>query len=257
MSTMAAVRPTRRPYQGVRQILCFNWPMYAATAGGVAVAACAWPLVSAWDRGALLIGLGPALYWMVASLAVSYYVYDYFPLYDLGWLKSALKRAPRRWINIHAGWDETSGLLEAVFPGSLGEALDLFEPGVMTEASIRRARKWNQAAILTTPARYDALPLEDATVDTAFVIFAAHELRRRAQRVKLFSEVGRVLESGGECVLVEHLRDGWTFLAFGPGFLHFFSRREWQRVARRAGLRVGEEFALTRFVHGFVLRRER
>jgi len=249
--------PMRGRYQGVLQILRFNWSMYAATAGAMCAAACAWPLLPARGQTALLICAAPTLFWTIASLAVSHYVYDCSPLYDLSWLATALKRAPRRWINIHAGWDETSGLLNAVFPGAVGEALDLFDRRVMTEASIRRAQRWNRPAILTTPARYDTLPLETCTVDTAFLIFAAHELRRPEQRVKLFAEIARVIKPGGECVLVEHLRSGWNFLAFGPGFLHFFSRREWLRVARQAGFDVRSEIELTRLVRGFVLRRVR
>jgi SAM-dependent methyltransferase len=223
----------------------------------VGIAPCLWPLLPPLGRSLLLMALTPAVFWMVASLAVSHYVYDRFPLYDLQWLARALQRAPRRWINIHAGWDETSGLLQAIFPDAIGEAVDLFDPRVMTEASIRQARKASRAAIPATPAHYDALPFEDATVDAVFVIFAAHELRRQAQRVKFFSEIARVLTPGAECLVVEHARDGWNFLAFGPGFLHFFSQRVWRRAAHQAGLALQNEFGLTQFVHAFVFRRTR
>jgi hypothetical protein len=255
MNTFLAVKPMRGPWQGVAQILHFNWRMYLLTVVGAAAALGAWPLLPAAVRWFVPIAVAPALFWMVASLAASHYVYDMFPLYDLHWMERALAAAPRRWINLHAGWDETSGLLQAIFPDSVGEAVDLYDPRVMTEPSIRQARRASQAAIPTTPARHDALPLESGTVDTAFVIFAAHELRRRDQRVKFFAETARVLTSGGECLVVEHARDWWNFLAFGPGFLHFFSQREWRQVARQAGLEVKREFAMTRFVHVFILRR--
>jgi hypothetical protein len=253
-STLLAVKPARGPWQGVTQILQFNRRMYAATVVGGVVAACVWPLLPESGRVTLLLVLAPALFWMAASLAVSHYVYDCFPLYDLHWMERALTAAPRRWINVHAGWDETSGLLQAIFPDAVGEAVDLFDPRVMTEPSIRQARKASRAAIPTTPARFDALPFESGTVDTAFVIFAAHELRRHEQRVKFFGEVARVLSGGGECLVVEHARDRWNFLAFGPGFLHFFPRREWRSVAQQAGFEVTREFSMTRFVHVFVLR---
>jgi len=245
---------TRKPYQGVMQILRFNWRMYLATAGGVLGAALVWPLLHADGRAALVLCAAPPLFWMVASLAVSHYVYDRFPLYDLHWLERALTHAPRRWINIHAGWDETSGLLRAVFPDAIGEAVDLFDPRVMTEASIRRAHRSGAVPVSATPARYDALPFENATVGAAFVIFAAHELRRKEQRMKFFREISRVLTRSGECLVVEHARDRWNFLAFGPGFLHFFPQREWRRAAQQAGLAVRNEFELTQFVHVFVLR---
>jgi SAM-dependent methyltransferase len=255
MNTFLAVKPMRGPWQGVAQILHFNWRMYLATVAATAAALVAWPLLPVAGRVFVPVAVVPVLFWMVASLAVSHYVYDMFPLYDLHWMERALAAAPRRWINIHAGWDETSELLKAIFPDAVGEAVDLFDPRVMTEPSIRQARRASRAAIPTTPARYDALPFENGTVDTAFVIFAAHELRRRDQRVKFFAQVARVLTSRGECLVVEHARDRWNFLAFGPGFLHFFSQREWRQVARQAGLDVKREFAMTRFVHVFILRR--
>jgi SAM-dependent methyltransferase len=257
MNRVLAMKPMRGPWQGVAQILHFNWRIYLATVAGAAAALGAWPLLPVPVRVFVPIAVTPALFWMVASLAVSHYVYDMFPLYDLHWMERALTAAPRRWINIHAGWDETSELLQAIFPDAVGEAVDLFDPRVMTEASIRQARRASRAAIPTTPARHDALPFENGTVDTAFVIFAAHELRHRSQRQKLFSEVARVLTSGGECLVMEHARDWWNFLAFGPGFLHFFSQREWRQVARQAGLELKREFAMTRFVHVFILRRAR
>jgi hypothetical protein len=65
----------------------------------------------------------------------------------------------------------------------------------------------------------------------------------------------RALQPNGEVVLMEHLRDWPNFLAFGPGFLHFFSRASWRRAVAEAGLQVRIEFSRTPFVHVFILRR--
>jgi Methyltransferase domain len=263
MSTTLAAIPARGRYQGVLQILQFNWRMYLAAAVGLVAAALAWPLLPMAARVALVAGFAPSVFWMIASLAVSHYVYDRFPIYDLHWLERALTAAPRRWINIHAGWDETSGVLNAIFPDAVGEAVDLYDPRIMTEPSIgeasqmQQARRANRGAVPSISARYDALPFEKGTVDAAFAIFAAHELRRREQRVKFFAEARRVLTARGEMVVMEHARDWWNFLAFGPGFLHFFPRHEWREVARAANLEVRTEFDLTPFVHVFVMRRAR
>jgi len=192
---------------------------------------------------------------MASSLIVSHYVYDRFPLYDLNWIARTLRRMPRRWINIHCGLDETSGLLTALFPETAGETADIFDAQVMTEPSIRVARRLTRCAIPAAAARYDALAFNAGTFDAAFAIFAAHELRRHDQRVKLFREIARILTPVGDFVLVEHSRDLWNFIAFGPGCLHFFSKRAWRKAACDAGMTVRTEFSMTPFVHVYSLRR--
>ena len=248
---------TRGPYQGVVQILLFNRRMYATTTPALIVCWIAAAFLPAAGRIALLVASAPAAFWLATSLAVSHYVYDRFPLYNLRWLERTLARTPRRWLNVHSGWDETSELLMSVFPGADGQAADIFDAQVMTEPSIRQAHRMNRSAMKASPARYDALPFEAGTFDAAFAIFAAHELRRHDQRVQLFREIARVLAPGGEFVLIEHARDWRNFLAFGPGFLHFFSGRAWRSVARAAGLMVHTEFRMTPFVQVYLLRRPR
>ena len=245
----------RRPYQGVLQIIEFNQRRYLITLIGVGAASLALPHLEPSLRFAALALVAPTLFWTLSSLLVSHYVYDCFPLYDLSWLSQTLSRMPRHWANIHCGLDETSTQLAAAFPDADGTVVDIFDPQVMTEPSIRQARRGRDAAIATIHARHDKLDLEAETFDTAFCIFAAHELRAHKQRVKLFKEVARILQVGGELVLIEHLRDWRNFLAFGPGFLHFFSRRAWRKAAAHASLAVSAEFSRTPFVHVFILRR--
>jgi len=245
----------RRPWQGVLQILRFNWRSYGATTAVIVVALLAAPFLPRLFRAGIMIGVAPALFWMVSSLLVSHYVYDRFPLYDLHWIPRVLSRVPNRWLNIHCGLDETSGLLAAIFPAASFDVVDIFDAGVMTEASIREARGMARGAIAARPARFDDLPFDSRSFGAAFCIFAAHELRHERQRATLFLEIARVLVPGGDLVLMEHSRDWWNFLAFGPGFLHFFSQRAWRRTAAQAGFEVQAELSMTPFVHAYVLRR--
>ena len=247
--------PRRGRYQGVMQILRFNRRMYGLAVAGVVASALAWRFLPIAGRVALIAGLVPALYWIGASLLVSHYVYDRFPLYDFRWIARLLGSTPRRWINIHSGWDETSGLLAEIFPAEEEQVVDIFDPRIMSEASIQQAQQVNQSACPGVAGRYDRLPFDAGKFDAAFTIFAAHELRRHEQRVELFREIARILVPGGEALLMEHMRDWRNFLAFGPGFLHFFSGREWREVASEAGFRVRTELAMTPFVRVFVLRK--
>jgi SAM-dependent methyltransferase len=247
--------PSRRPYQGVVQILQFNRRSYVATAGSIGVALLALPFPPGPGRTVLLLATAPALFWLVSSLLVSHYVYDRFPLYDLNWVCSVLSRAPRRWINIHCGLDETSALLAAIFPDAASQVVDIFDPLVMTEMSIRVARRVTHLTIPSTSMRYDSLTFPAEWFDAAFCIFTAHELRHHDQRVRLFGEIARTLTPDGDFILMEHSRDWRNFLAFGPGFLHFFSQCAWRKAASDAGLTVRTELSMTPFVHAYILRR--
>lgn len=247
--------PARGPYQGVLQILRFNRRMYLLTAAGIVGAALAWPFLPFPGRMVLLFGALPGMFWMASSILVSHYIYDCFPLYDFRWIESLLTRVPRRWINIHSGLDETSGPLAMILPGEGNQVVDIFDSRIMTETSIRQARLVSKNAVPALLGRYDRLPFDADSFDAAFTIFAAHELRRHEQRVDLFREIVRILVPGGELVLMEHSRDWKNFLAFGPGFLHFFSGKEWRNVASEAGFLLRTELAMTPFVHVYVLRK--
>src|ERR1700722_232031 len=149
---------TRGPYQGVLQILQFNRRMYLIAAAGFVAAVLAWPFLPNPGRIALLSGVVPGMFWVASSLLVSHYIYDRFPLYDFRWIVRLLTRVPRRWINIHSGWDETSGLLAALLPTEENKVVDIFDPHLMTEISIQQARLVSRNAVPSISGHYDRLP---------------------------------------------------------------------------------------------------
>jgi SAM-dependent methyltransferase len=247
------IRRHAEMFQGVLQIARFNWPSYVI--GLVVTIAALLLSLPGVGRTAATIGAGVAAFWLVASLVVSHIVYDRSPLRRWVWIESALGFAPQRWANLHAGLDESTPTLRRMFPVSIGRVLDFFDAGEMTEPSILRARRLAHNEIPAESAEFRHLPLADASLDAAMLLLSAHELRTRESRVALASEIRRALVPGGKIVLAEHLRDAANFLAFGPGFLHFFSRREWRETAAAAGLSVEREFRITPFIAVFVLRR--
>jgi SAM-dependent methyltransferase len=240
-------------FRGVRQIVRFNWAAYARAAAGVAAALVLAQFAPQW-RAWLWAAAAAASFWTASSLAVSHYVYDRYPLYRFAWLAGSLERIPRRWLNLHAGLDESTSALAAALPGSTGVPLDFYDAREMTEPSIRRARGIRPPR--TAHVDWRALPVAADGFDAAFLVFAAHELRRPEGRVRLFEEVRRAVRPGGELILIEHVRGWANFLAFGPGCFHFLSIQEWLRTACEAGLGLERRLALTPFVDALILRRE-
>lgn len=162
-----------------------------------------------------------------------------------------------RIVNLHSGFDESSGALAQLFPDAALDIYDFYDPTTMTEPSIARARRWQRQTdpglqSLAQPVAPTALPTGDAAIDAIFLILAAHEVRDVDDRRRMFAEIKRSLLPGGRVVLVEHLRDLANFAVFGPQFVHFYARRTWLDLARGAGLSLVHEDRITPFVRLFV-----
>lgn len=245
--------------RGVRQIVEFNWPRYAAAVPlalvmvGVALVL---PMPSALGW-ACAMGGGLLLWWTAASLAVSHWVYDRSGLYDLAWLPALGVRGGCRWAMIHAGLDEFSVSLAERLGADPVVVLDIYDPATMGEPSIVRARDRERRTgrLFGTAATHDRLPVGDASLDAVFLIMAAHEIRSGAGRAALLAEVRRALAPDGTVIVVEHLRDGANAAAFGPGAMHFVSRGRWIEAFAAAGLRIDQETGWTPFVRIFKLGR--
>ena len=242
--------------RGVRQIVRFNWPYYAVGTVAVMAASAAAGRVraNAGARAAMEASIALAAFWIIGSLIASWLVYDRSELMRWNWIGRVLGRLPASWINIHAGLDESTPALRALLGGARGRGLDIFDPLEMSEPSIARARKLARNEFAAEAADYRRLPVPTGAIDAALLLLSAHELRTDRARDGLFTELRRVLVPGGRVVVAEHLRDWPNSLAFGPGVLHFHSRRTWILTFERARLAVHSEFSITPFVRVFVLR---
>ena len=248
--------PERGPFQGTLQILRYNGPFYVfagvATAVGILVLRFVYLPSPLPFLGWAGIALG--LWWVVASVAASWYIYDFSPLMKWQWVPGLLPRKPISWVNLHAGLDESTLALHHLLGGA-GEVWDFYDKETMTEPSIEKARCETPEDKRAPSVRTDALPAPDDSRDAAFLFFAAHEIRSPRERDVFWHEIARIVEPGGCVVVAEHLRDAANFAVFGPGFMHFLPRAEWLRLFDVAHLEVRREWAISPFTRVFVLRK--
>ena len=243
--------------RGLWQIVRFNWPFYAAAVATFVVL----ELVSLRLPGGSLLRMSLmtvttfTAIWFAGSLLASWIVYDWSPLGRWEWIGKALGFRPGTWVNIHAGLDESTPSVRDLLAPSHGRVFDIFDPVEMSEPSIVRARRLCPPAVTPEPVDFHNLPATDESIQAAFLLLSAHELRTEAARDSLFGELHRVLSQSGRVVVAEHLRNWANFAAFGPGFLHFFSRRTWARCFARASFVIDRELSITPLIRVFVLRR--
>lgn len=245
----------RGKWDGMLAIARFNWPFYAL-AGGMLVLGATGVMAGGWFAIAGGLAVLGCCYFLIGSLGVSHWVYDRSDLYRWSWLERVLRNSRLETpVLCHSGFDEASEMLKRKFPHAAWRILDHYDPQIMTEASIRRARKLFPPSAETVAAPFNRWPLGDGSADAVFGLLAIHELRSDGERAAWFAEAGRCLTDGGPVVLVEHVRDLANFVAFGPGFLHFHPISAWRRSWESAGMVLEDTFRITPFVRVFVLKK--
>jgi ubiquinone/menaquinone biosynthesis C-methylase UbiE len=242
----------RKPFQGVMNIVRFNWHFYAISATIVVfIILIQHYFISLGVTGDILVLL--IVCSTVISLAVSAYIYDFSDLYKLSWLNHLKSGKKERIININAGFDETSALLKRKFENSELFVADFYDPAKHTEVSIKRARKAYPPFPNTQQVSTMHLPVQDNSTDKIFTILSAHEIRNENERITFFKELHRVLKSDGKVIVTEHLRDTANFLAYNIGFFHFHSKAAWMKTFGFSGLKLLEEIKITPFITTFIL----
>src|SRR6266568_744277 len=104
---MAAIR---KPFQGVWNIIRFNWHFYVLSIALVLfISTFNHLLINDTIWGDVICSL--ILLVTISSLLVSWYIYDLSKLYTLDWLNEVAGEGEVI-VNIHAGFDETSILLK-------------------------------------------------------------------------------------------------------------------------------------------------
>jgi hypothetical protein len=252
----ASRTPRRAAFQGVWNIVRFNWHFYVLAGVLIAFLVTASRFLPDSIRPIASVLYVATVTAMAVSLSVSLYVYDLSGLYRFAWLRSLEINADSCVVNINAGFDETSELIKALHPSTELIVLDFYDPARHTEVSIKRARRAYPPYPGTQSISTASLPLPDHSADCVLLLMSAHEIRSEDERSRFFKEIARIAKPTGKIAVTEHLRDVPNFLAYNIGFFHFFSQNAWQRTFAQAGLQVTQKIKTTPFVSTFLLEKQ-
>ena len=240
----------RKPFQGVFNIIRFNWHFY--------LIACLVVVCLLFFKHALPKQIQPFLFCLSIiiistisnSLIISFYVYDFSDLYLLKWLPNLDKK---QILNINAGFDETSEIIKGKFQNSELTICDFYNPINHTEVSIKRARKAYPPLINTIHVTTNNIPFQDQSFDYIIAILSAHEIRDEMERIQFFKELNRITKLDGQIFVTEHVRDINNFIAYTIGFLHFHSKSVWLSSFEKSNLKVKDVIKTTPFITTFIL----
>lgn len=242
----------RKPFQGILNIIQFNWHYYVLSVVLLVAAFIFYKFLPVVLHKTVLIVVILASLSTIASLLASFWIYDCSGLYKLWWIDGTHYQ---RIVNIHAGFDETTQILQDKFPASQITTCDFYDPKKHTEISIKRARRRYPPNNSTQQINTQQLPFDNDLFDISVVIFSAHEIRNKHERKQFFVELARVTKPSGSIIVTEHLRDLNNFLAYTIGFFHFYSGESWGRIFYTAGLRIEKEISVNPFVKTYILKK--
>ena len=242
----------RKPFQGVLNIIRFNWHFYL-----IAFFIILFINIFSFLNPSIktLIDIVSFIIFssILLSLLVSYYIYDVSNLYLLKWINK--ENNEKIIVNIHAGFDETSCLLKSKFKNSELFVYDFYNPIHHKEVSIKRARKAYPPFKNTINTTTTHINLLNNSADKIFVVLAAHEIRNEQERILFFKELFRIIKPLGEIYIVEHLRDFPNLIAFNFGYFHFFSKKSWVNIFKKVSLELKSETKITPFISSFILQK--
>ena len=238
----------RKPFQGVLNIIRFNWHFYLLAVLALILSMLIINFFPTQNSRLVSIIILLIFLPLLISLLISFYVYDLSDLYQLSWIEGL---DGKKVLNINAGFDATSHIIKHKYPLTELTVCDFYDPDTHTEVSIKRARKCYPPGPETIQVSTSLLPFPNNTFAMAFAILSAHEIRNNKERVQFFLELSRV--TSGQIFVTEHLRNMNNFLAYTIGFFHFHSRKTWINAFNYANLKVVKEIKSTPFVTTFVL----
>ncbi|MES2448460.1 MAG: methyltransferase domain-containing protein [Bacteroidota bacterium] len=243
----------RKPFQGVSNIIRFNWHFYA-TALIIIISLAAYSVLFPSKFNSIIQIFAVCVFFATFnSLFASYYIYDCSNLYSLNWINNLQVTPNAEIVNINAGFDETSDLIQQKYPNSILKVYDFYNPFKHTEISIERARKAYPPYPKTQIIDTTKINIPHQSTDLIFLIFAAHEIRDKQEQILFFKQLKPVLKPDGKIIVVEHNRDFYNFIVYNIGIFHFFSPKRWKSVFKNSELNLIRIEKITPFINVYYL----
>ena len=240
----------RKPYQGVYNIVRFNWHFYVIAFFIITLLFYFKNIFGEGFQVFILLFATLIFVSILLSLMVSYFVYDVSNLYQFKYLPDLNKK---KVLNITAGFDETSPILKNKFPEIDLTIVDFYDETKHTEISIKRARKAYPKVENTHSISTHKIPFPNNYFDYSVAIFSAHEIRNDEERMLFFKEINRVTKPNGQLFVTEHHRDFYNFLAYNIGFFHFHTFQTWSKTFKNSGFIIKDKIKTTAFVTTYIL----
>ncbi len=242
---------TRGKFQGLLNVVTFNWHLFIISFVSVVVLLFVQSLV---DSSIISFSLRMIAYLIIittlVSLVVTHYIYDHSNLYSFSWLSP---NDASSILNINAGFDEVSYTIKYQTPSSEYVVADFYDEEKHTELSIKRARERYPSIPGTLKINTNRLPFENNHFDLIIGMLSIHEIRENEECIQFLKELKRILKPSGQIVIIEHLRDLPNILAYNIGAWHFHSKPRWLNQFESAGLTLYQEEKITAFISKFTL----
>lgn len=250
----------RSPYEGIKQVFKFNWPYYLLSSLVIGASIVFLIILDSQGWKLLLLGvLLTSMYFTLASVVASHWIYDRSGFFELQWFQNIMKTSVAKIANIHAGLDEITQPLSLVFPKSKIDTFSFFDPAINTEPSIARAQgkqmqKTGKISLADLQKKIDSnqrpsMILGKTKYDFIFLPFSIHEVRSQTLRIALLNALAQSLAKNGSIIFAEQLQSLPNFLAFAHGAFHFYSKNTWQACFQESNLKVQKEIRLNPFTY--------
>ena len=224
----------------------YSWPLYLTSLVIILVSLFVLFYADASQAFKIAISLVLALTsWLTISSIIGFmWMYDLSTFPSCKWIEQ-LQLTPNNCLQINTGLEQTRLNLKLAYPEATHQEFDIFDHDSMSSPPINRARKSEGLTNNCTP--YDSIPLKNGWSNATFIVLSAHEIRNSVERDKMFNEAIRKTEKGGHIILVEHIRDLFNTIVFGPGVFHFYGHKLWINLDSRFAIEHQTNFSATPF----------